>query len=110
LNKLIAPHKGAVAYAYHEFDADRAEAVEIRIGTPNGWKLWVNGELIFDHEEYHMTMQMDQYRPRALLRAGANQILLKICQNEQSEDWAQSWEFQVRVCDSSGTAVLPISN
>jgi hypothetical protein len=34
--------------------------------------------------------------------------LLKICQNEQTEDWAQRWEFQVRICDSSGTAVLPL--
>ena len=108
LNKLIGRHKGAVAYAYHQFETDRAQQVEIRLGTPNGWKLWVNGKLIFAHEEYHLLTQMDQYRTPVLLQAGTNRILLKICQNEQTEDWAQDWQFQVRVCDASGTAVLPI--
>jgi hypothetical protein len=110
LNKLIAPHKGAVAYAYHEFESDHEQHVEIRLGTPNGWKLWVNGKLVFAHEEYHLMTLMDQYRPSALLQAGTNKILLKICQNEQTEDWAQEWKFQLRICDSSGTAVLPLDS
>jgi hypothetical protein len=108
LNKLLARHKGAVAYASCEFESDRVQPVEIRLGTPNGWKLWVNGKLVFAHEEYHLMRQMDQYRPQAMLNAGTNRILLKICQNEQSEDWAQDWQFQLRVCDSSGKAVLPV--
>jgi hypothetical protein len=107
LNALIGRHKGAVAYAYDEFETDQAQHVEIRLGTPNGWKLWVNGELVFAHEEYHLLTQMDQYRSPVLLQPGTNRILLKICQNEQTEDWAQDWQFQVRVCDASGTAVLP---
>lgn len=107
LNKMIAPHKGAVMYAYCEFKCDQARDVEIRLGTPNGWKLWVNGELAFAHEEYHQSMRMDQYRTGVSLKAGANTILLKICQNEQTEDWAQRWEFQVRVCDATGAAVRP---
>jgi hypothetical protein len=109
LNKLIAPHKGAVAYAYQEFESDRAQPVEIRLGTPNGWKLWVNGKLVFAHEEYHLLTQMDQYRASSKLQAGRNRILLKVCQNEQTEDWAQYWQFQARVCDSSGRAVLPLN-
>ena len=72
LNKLIGPHKGAVAYAYREFESDRAQPIEIRLGTPNGWKLWVNGELVFAHEEYHLMSLMDQYRAHALLQAGTN--------------------------------------
>lgn len=94
-------------YAYCEFKCDQARDVEIRLGTPNGWKLWVNGELAFAHEEYHQSMRMDQYRTGVSLKAGANTILLKICQNEQTEDWAQRWEFQVRVCDATGAAVRP---
>jgi hypothetical protein len=108
LNKLIGRHKGAVAYAYREFETDEARPIEIRLGTPNGWMLWVNGELVFAHEEYHLMSLMDQYRAQAKLKRGTNRILLKICQNEQKEDWAQEWNFQLRVCDSSGTAVLPL--
>lgn len=107
LNTLVGRHKGAAAYAYNEFEADQVRHVEIRLGTPNGWKLWVNGKLVFAHEEYHQLTQMDQYRTPVVLQPGTNRILLKICQNEQTEDWAQDWEFQVRVCDASGTAVLP---
>jgi hypothetical protein len=109
LTKLLAPHKGAVVYAFHEFNVDKDQDVEFRLGTPNGWKLWVNGELAFAHEEYHQSMRLDQYRAKARLKAGRNRVLLKICQNEQTEDWAQRWEFQVRVCDPTGTAVLPIA-
>ena len=108
LNKLGTPHKGAVMYAYREFVAERGQAVEIRLGTPNGWKLWVNGELAFAHEEYHLTMRMDQYRVPLSLKPGVNQILLKVCQDEQTVEWAQRWQFQVRVCDSSGKAYLPV--
>ena len=107
LNNLLGHHKGAVAYAYQEFESDRDQPVEIRLGTPNGWKLWVNGEPVFAHEEYHQSSRLDQYRTPVMLKAGTNQILLKICQNEQTQDWAQRWEFQLRVCDKLGTAVLP---
>jgi hypothetical protein len=41
-----------------------------------------------------------------MLKKGRNEILVKICQNEQTEDWAQTWDFQLRVCDALGTAVL----
>jgi hypothetical protein len=87
---------------------EQDQDVEIRLGTPNGWKLWVNQELVFAHEEYHQSMRLDQYRARAHLKAGPNRLLLKLCQNEQTEDWAQRYEFQVRVCDPTGTAVLPL--
>jgi hypothetical protein len=32
--------------------------------------------------------------------------LIKLCQNEQKEEWTVQWQFQLRVCDASGTAVL----
>jgi len=51
-------------------------------------------------------MAIDQYRVRAELKPGANTILLKLCQNEQTEDWAQRYEFQLRVCDPSGIGIV----
>jgi hypothetical protein len=50
---------------------------------------------------------MDQFIVRGELKPGKNVILLKVCQNEQKEDWAQVWQFQLRVCDSIGKAILP---
>ena len=50
-------------------------------------------------------MEVDQYIAKAMLKAGRNELLLKVCQNEQKEDWAQQWKFQVRLCDAVGAAV-----
>lgn len=106
LAKTLSPFKGAVAYAATEFQSDKPIPVEFRLGTPNSWKVWLNGELLFAREEYHRGMSLDQYRMRGTLKAGKNVILIKLCQNEQTEDWAQRWQFQFRVCDGTGTAIL----
>jgi hypothetical protein len=105
LAKLTAPHKGAVSYATTEFVSDAAGPVEFRIATPNAWKLWVNGEPVFGQEEYHRGMMFDQYTARGALKQGPNRILLKVCQNEMTQDWAQTWAFQFRVCDLAGKGV-----
>lgn len=100
--KQIAPYKGAVMYLTTEFHSPTARSVEFRLGTPNAWKIWVNGKQLFGRDEYHRGMALDQYRVRGEIKAGANTILLKLCQNEQTEDWAQRYEFQLRVADLSG--------
>ena len=41
-----------------------------------------------------------------MLFRSKNTILVKVCQNEQTEEWAQRWQIQLRVCDATGTAVL----
>ncbi len=107
LAKLVGPHKGAIQYATTTFVSDTEQPVEFRLSTPNAWKLWVNGELLFEREEYHRGTFFDQYRIPGKLKAGENQILLKICQNEQEQSWAQVWQFQFRVCNPYGMAVHP---
>jgi len=107
--KKTAPHKGAVTYGYTTFATEKPRSIEIRLGTPNAWKLWVNGELVFARDEYHRGTQLDQYKVRAKLKSGTNTILIKVCQNEQTEEWAQDWKYQLRVCDSAGAAILSSS-
>ena len=108
--KKTEPFKGAVTYATTTYVADKAREVEIRLGTPNAWKLWVNGVQIFARDEYHRGTFLDQYKVSAKLKPGPNVILLKVCQNEQKEEWAQAWTFQLRVCDKSGVAILPAAS
>lgn len=103
--KSISPHKGAVMYLMTDFVSDRERAVELRLGTPNAWKVWINGQLLFGRDEYHRGMAIDQYRVKANLKAGSNRVLIKLCQNEQTEDWAQRYQLQLRVCDASGVAI-----
>ncbi|MGE3314784.1 MAG: hypothetical protein AB7O26_06665 [Planctomycetaceae bacterium] len=104
--KSVGPHKGAAIYMTTEFSTPVHKKVQIRLGTPNAWKLWVNGKLAFAREEYHRGSGLDQYKVQTELKPGRNVLLLKICQNEQKEDWAQDYKVQLRVCDPSGVSVL----
>ena len=106
LAKALDKHKGAVAYAYAELTVGQEQPCELRLGTPNASKIWLNGKLISATHVYHANETIDQYIAPGTLRAGRNTILLKICQNEQTEVWAQNWQFQLRVCDATGTAIL----
>jgi hypothetical protein len=105
LNKVIGRYKGAVAYAYTVIESPTRQDVQIRVGTPNALKVFVNGQEVFAREEYHHGMDLDQHTGHATLRAGRNELLLKLCQNEQSDPWAQNWMFQLRLCDAVGAAV-----
>jgi len=105
--KAIKNYKGSVMYAVTKFNSAKRQTVEIQLGTPNAWKLWLNGKLLFAREEYHRGMALDQYRMDAVMQPGPNTVLLKVCQNEQKENWAQRYQFQLRVCDgTTGTAIL----
>ncbi len=105
-NKPFGDHKGVTAYAYTEFNATGARPAELRLGCKNGWKIWFNGQLIFGRDEYHRGSRLDQYRFPIELKAGKNTILVKACQNEEVKDWTKEWQFQLRVCDATGTAIL----
>jgi hypothetical protein len=106
LNKLVGKHMGAAAYAACEFLSEQPRDVELRLGSENANKIWLNGKLLSSAEVYHANGTMDQYVGAGQLKQGRNLILVKICQNEQKEEWAQEWKFQLRVCDASGKAVL----
>jgi hypothetical protein len=107
LTKALDKHKGAVAYAAAEFDVTVARQVDIRVGSITANKVWLNGEPLGGRDVYHTGMDVDQYVYRGKLKAGKNLILVKVLQNEQTDSWAQVWQFQLRVCDAIGTAVLP---
>ena len=105
LNKALGKSMSAAAYAFVAVDSPTERPVQIRAGSQNALEIFLNGKPIFAREEYHHGMQMDQHIGAGTLRAGRNEILIKICQNEQTDDWAQNWSFQARICDSAGGRV-----
>ena len=105
LNKPCGALKGVAGYAYTEFHADKGRPVELRLGCKNAWKIWLNGKFLFGRDEYHRGMEIDQYRLAGQLKKGKNTILVKLCQNEQIEEWTKEWEFQLRVTDPLGAVV-----
>jgi hypothetical protein len=105
-NKPFTMLKEVTGYAYTEFESPEERPAELRLGCKNGWKIWLNGEFVFGRDEYHRGMKLDQYKLPVKLRKGKNTILVKVCQNEQKENWTVEWQFQLRVCDATGTAIL----
>ncbi|MFN7290149.1 MAG: hypothetical protein ACK5YR_04045 [Pirellula sp.] len=105
LASLYNKEKGCIVYGVTEFESPIAGPAEIRLGCINGNRVWVNGELVMSNEVYHSSMQIDQYIEPIVLVKGTNRILVKICQNEQKEGWAQDYQFQIRISDSTGLAI-----
>ncbi len=105
LNKALGKHMGATGYAFAAVDSSQDRPVQLRAGSNNAVKIFLNGRQIYFREEYHHGMRMDQHVGHGTLKAGRNEILVKVCQNEQTEDWAQLWSFQLRLCDDLGGPV-----
>ena len=104
-NQPYGDLKEVTGYAQTEFVSATDRPAQLRLGCKNAWKIWLNGELVFGRDEYHRGMRIDQYQLPVQLRKGGNTILVKACQNEQVEDWTVQWQFQLRVCDATGTAI-----
>lgn len=105
LNKPCGALKGVAGYAYAEFNAAKSGPAELRLGCKNAWKVWLNGKFLFGRDEYHRGMEIDQYRLPVNLLKGKNTILVKLCQNEQKEEWTKEWEFQLRITDGLGAPI-----
>jgi len=106
LNKGLVEIKEAAGYAAAEFTSDRDREVELRVTSDNAVKLWLNGTPVAAYKFYHGGSQPDQYVDRVRLRRGRNVILVKVCQNELTVDWARAWDFHLRVVDLAGAPVL----
>ena len=106
LNAAIATKKGVLAYAVADVVMSRGGPAEVRIGSPCAVAVWVNGKPVMAHEIYHASEAIDQYVAAAEFREGTNTVMVKCCQNEQTESWAGDWKFQLRICDALG---LPLA-
>ncbi|MBA4066238.1 MAG: hypothetical protein C0501_21485 [Isosphaera sp.] len=107
LNKLLGKHKNAVAYALAVVVAPAETPCEVRVTSPTSVKTYLNGKEIFGRDEYHHGDPFDAHTGRGTLKKGENVVVVKVCQNDQPQPWAQRWQFQVRVCDDTGGA-LPL--
>jgi len=106
LNKGLVELKEVVGYAATEFYAAVQREVELRFTSDNALKIWVNGALLASYKIYHGGTQPDQYVNRVSLRPGRNVIVVKVGQNELTQDWARAWDFHLRIVDLAGAPVL----
>lgn len=86
------PNTNVVAYALAKIEAPNEMPTELLIGSDDGVKVWLNGELVHSNHA-HRGVQVDQDRVTVRLRHGTNWLLLKV------ENGGGAWGFVVRVRD-----------
>jgi hypothetical protein len=106
LRKPLGDAEDAVAFAWTTIKVEKASEVEFRGSADDNFTVWVNGERVFGFEEYRNGVRLDRHRFKVRLKAGANTVLVKICQaslDETNRD--PNWEFMLRICDATGKGI-----
>ena len=96
--KLEPQQSSILCYAACWVDSDADKDVELRIGSDDGYKLWVNHKLVSEQNVYR-SMEMDQETHKVKLNKGRNLILVKV-----ATDWGE-FAFMLRVVDADGKEV-----
>jgi hypothetical protein len=89
------PQEKAVAYLYRRAVVDRAIDVPIAMGSDDGVRLWLNGELVVDVNA-ERPMSPDSERATLRLRKGINHLLFKVSQGAGEWTLAFSQGFEMR--------------
>lgn len=76
--------------------------VQIRVGTDEAYKLWLNDELI-SQRYYHQGAMIDRDIVTVVLHPGYNKVLLKVTNSDLE------WGFYFRITDESGNGYYDIS-
>jgi hypothetical protein len=98
LEDLIEPKEQAVAYGFTHVYAPRGRSTQLLIGSDDGVRLWLNGELVFTNPAYRGAYP-DQDLIPVRLEKGWNTLLIKVLQG------AGGWGYYVRFADPEHTLV-----
>ena len=93
-----------IAYAWAVVASDREQAVEVRAGSNNALQVFLNGKRVLSRAIGHQGMRMDQNVGRGVLKAGGNQVLVKVYRDDHVQ-FSKQWSFQLRLCDRLGGEV-----
>ena len=98
LQSMFSPSVDVVVYASAEVSVDEAQDVVLKLGSDDGVKVWVNGELAHANDAAR-PVAVDQDTAAARLEAGSNRILVKVRQG------GGGWGMVVRIVDADGNAI-----
>ena len=79
LAKIMKPAEGGVAYAWREFEVKEDIELKVALGSNDGVKLWLNGELLLENKASRVARPGDEQVTLPLSK-GKNSVLLKIDQ------------------------------
>jgi len=96
--KLEPQQEDILVYCACWLDCDSDKDVEVRVGSDDGYKLWLNHKFVAEQNVYR-AMEMDQETYKVKLNKGMNLVLIKVTQ-----DWGE-FSFMLRVVGADGKAV-----
>jgi hypothetical protein len=102
LKKLYTPNEFVCAYALCYVTSPTNQEVQIRLGSNDSAKLWLDGNLIYDYAS-EGTAILDRDIIQTTLPEGTTPILLKICNGELD------WGFVFRITDTNGQVMNDLS-
>ncbi|HUT47112.1 MAG TPA: DUF4932 domain-containing protein [Sedimentisphaerales bacterium] len=92
----------AAAYAATCVQSPDTRDVQLRIGSDDDIKVWLNGELVLSRNVDRPAARDEDIVP-VTLRKGANRLLLKVCNR------LYSWGFYTRITDPTGQSCDDLS-
>lgn len=98
LASVLKPNEWTVAYALTRLRSPVARNVQLRIGSDDEVKVWLNGDVVLSHNVPRYAA-VDQDIVYATLKSGTNEILVKVCNH------TGSWGFYLRVMDATGRSL-----
>ena len=90
LDEAISTDEYVAGYAYCEIDSPQDQLCMLALGTNDGGRLWLNGEVIWDRAEGR-GLTLDDDLIAVNLRQGRNKLLAKI--EERGGSWALAVRF-----------------
>ena len=95
LQEILDPDMWTVAYGFLSFDCPTARQAQLRIGTNEATKMWLNGEEIWARN-IRRDASLDGDIIPVELKEGENTVLIKVCQK------VGSWGYYFRITFPGG--------
>ncbi len=90
LDVALGQVEWAIAYGYTEIASVHARECELRCGSDDGIKIWLNGKLVHTHE-VGRSYAPDSDRASIRLEAGINRLVVKV------DNYVGGWGFGVAI-------------
>ena len=79
-------------YAYAEFNALRDQEAELWVGSDEGMKVWINGDLVYEHDG-RRRHRLPNDKPLVSISAGNNSVLVR------ADQVRSRYDFSLNICE-----------
>lgn len=95
LDSMFDPNDNVTAYAFAEIFVRKDRDVQLKCGSDDGIRIWVNGKMVHSKLELR-SLKVDEDSVDIKLKQGPNTLLVKVCEK------GGGWSFHVRLLDQKG--------